>query len=188
MNRRIFIVTLPIVATALLPDRHAAAAQDVEYLQALERAQRDRPRVLTARGRIAPAAEPGTPLVIHGRVFRADGTTPARDMIVFAYHTDATGLYDVPPRVRIPGGCAAGSRQMRTVASSSQRSGPRLTPTVAPRRTCTSRSKAPAFRGNPQDCCSREIPCSPTPNESSLPRLEASGRFGQSKNERASST
>ena len=97
MNRRLFIVTLPIIATALLPERRsAAAAQDVEYLQALERAQRGRPRVLTARGRIAPAVEPGTPLVIHGRVFRADGTTPAPDMIVFAYHTDATGLYDVP--------------------------------------------------------------------------------------------
>ena len=97
MNRRTFIATLPIVATALLPDRRAAAAaQDVEYLQALERAQRDRPAVLTATGRIASADEPGTPLVIHGRLFRADGTTPARDMIVFAYHTDATGLYDRP--------------------------------------------------------------------------------------------
>jgi protocatechuate 3,4-dioxygenase beta subunit len=97
MNRRIFIGTLPLVASALLSDRRAAeAGQDVEYLQALERAQRDRPRVLTAEGRIAPAVEPGTPLVIHGRVFRQDGTTPARDMIVFAYHTDATGLYDVP--------------------------------------------------------------------------------------------
>jgi protocatechuate 3,4-dioxygenase beta subunit len=97
MNRRTFIVTLPVIATALVADRPAAAAgQDVEYLQALERAQRDRPRALTAKGRIAPAAEPGTPLVIHGRVFRADGTTAAPDMIVFAYHTDATGLYNAP--------------------------------------------------------------------------------------------
>jgi protocatechuate 3,4-dioxygenase beta subunit len=97
MNRRTFLVTLTLGATVLLSDRGAASVtQDVEYLQALERAQRDRPRVLTANGRIAPAAEPGTPLVIHGRVFRADGTTPAPDLIVFAYHTDATGHYDVP--------------------------------------------------------------------------------------------
>jgi protocatechuate 3,4-dioxygenase beta subunit len=97
MNRRTFLGTVTVGATLLFSDRGAAlVTQDVEYLQALERAQRDRPRVLTANARIASAAEPGTPLVIHGRVFRADGTTPAPDLIVFAYHTDATGHYDVP--------------------------------------------------------------------------------------------
>jgi protocatechuate 3,4-dioxygenase beta subunit len=35
-------------------------------------------------------------LVIHGRVFREDGRTPAPDILVFAYHTDARGHYDVP--------------------------------------------------------------------------------------------
>jgi protocatechuate 3,4-dioxygenase beta subunit len=97
MNRRTFLVTLTVGATALLSDRGVASLiEDVEYLEALERAQRGRPRVLAAKGCIAPAAEPGTPLVIHGRVFRAGGTTPAPDMIVFAYHTDAQGHYDVP--------------------------------------------------------------------------------------------
>lgn len=97
MNRRNFLVTLTLASTTILTRRGAAAAvQDVEYLQALERAQRNRSRTLTAKGRIAPATEPGTPLVIHGRVFRADGTTPAPDLIVFAYHTDAAGHYDVP--------------------------------------------------------------------------------------------
>lgn len=97
MNRRNFLVTLSLTSAALLVNREtASAAQDVEYLRALERAQQNRPRVLTASGRIAAAGEPGTPLVIHGRVFRADGTTPAPDLIVFAYHTDAAGHYDVP--------------------------------------------------------------------------------------------
>jgi protocatechuate 3,4-dioxygenase beta subunit len=99
MDRRNFVIALPILgATLLTLDRRsaAAAAQDVEYLRALERAQADRPRVLAAKARIAPATEPGTPLVIHGRVFRADGVTAAPDIIVFAYHTDATGLYNVP--------------------------------------------------------------------------------------------
>jgi protocatechuate 3,4-dioxygenase beta subunit len=73
----------------------AARSQDIEFMRALERAQRERPRVLTATGRIAPAGEPGTPLVIHGRVFRRDGRTPAPDVVVFAYHTDAAGHYDV---------------------------------------------------------------------------------------------
>jgi protocatechuate 3,4-dioxygenase, beta subunit len=95
MDRRSFLATLT-VATAVLSVRPVAARlQDLEYERALERAQRDRPRVLAATGRIAPAGEPGTPLVIHGRVFRQDGRTPAPDMIVFAYHTDATGHYDV---------------------------------------------------------------------------------------------
>ena len=95
MDRRSFLTTLT-AAAALLSVRPAAAlVQDLEYERALERAQRDRPRVLTSRGRIAPASEPGTPLVIHGRVYRQDGRTPAPEMIVFAYHTDATGHYDV---------------------------------------------------------------------------------------------
>lgn len=95
MDRRSFLTTLT-AAAALLSVRPAAAmVQDLEYERALERAQRDRPRVLTSSGRIAPASEPGTPLVIHGRVYRQDGRTPAPEMIVFAYHTDATGHYDV---------------------------------------------------------------------------------------------
>jgi protocatechuate 3,4-dioxygenase, beta subunit len=98
MDRRSFLTTITLVSTTLLVDRRlaSAAAQDLEYLQALERAQRDRPGTLSASGRIAPAGEPGTPLIIHGRVFRADGAAPAPDVIVFAYHTDATGHYDVP--------------------------------------------------------------------------------------------
>ena len=96
MNRRSFLITLTVAAAVPAARRTASAFQDVEYLQALERAQRDRPRVLSARSRIAPAGEPGAPLVIHGQVIRADGRTPALDMIVFAYHTDATGRYDVP--------------------------------------------------------------------------------------------
>ena len=95
MDRRSFLTTLT-AATALLSVRPVAAMfQDLEYERALDRAQRDRPRVLTSSGRIAPASEPGTPLVIHGRVYRQDGRTPAPEMIVFAYHTDATGHYDV---------------------------------------------------------------------------------------------
>ena len=71
-----------------------AFAEDREYVQALERVQRTRPAVIGSAGRIAPEGEPGTPLVIHGRVFRADGRTPAPDVVVFAYHTDNAGLYN----------------------------------------------------------------------------------------------
>lgn len=51
------------------------------------------PAQLSSRGRIAPANEPGTPLVISGFVVAADGKTPAPGVVVYAYHTDNDGLY-----------------------------------------------------------------------------------------------
>ncbi|HEX5050324.1 MAG TPA: hypothetical protein VFZ65_01000 [Planctomycetota bacterium] len=97
MNRRSFLVRLSSAALALASCRTAAVVpQDREFLQALERAQRHRPTVLHSAGRIAPIGETGTPLVIHGRVLRANGLLPAPDVVVFAYHADATGRYDAP--------------------------------------------------------------------------------------------
>jgi hypothetical protein len=74
---------------ALLPVLAAqrAESQDVEYIRGLEQAQAQRPKTLTPVGRIAPESEPGTPLVIHGRLFKQDGTSPLAGAIVFAYHT-----------------------------------------------------------------------------------------------------
>ncbi len=72
-----------------------AAAQDTQFIRALEAAQKLRPAQVASTARIAPESEPGVPLVIHGRAFDADGTTPLANAIVFAYHTDRTGVYDV---------------------------------------------------------------------------------------------
>jgi protocatechuate 3,4-dioxygenase beta subunit len=83
----LFAVTLFITPAVL-------AAQDAEFIRALERAQQQRPAQVGSSARIAPEAEPGTPLVIHGRVFAADRRTPLPRAVVFAYHTDRTGLYD----------------------------------------------------------------------------------------------
>ena|SRR5512145_2423531 len=83
---------LPLaLVTALAP---ALLAQDTEFLQALERAQAQRPATLTSSGRIAPTSEPGAPLVIHGQLFGEDGRSPLTGATVFAYHTDRGGLYD----------------------------------------------------------------------------------------------
>ena len=96
MKRRTFLATLPAFAGALTAMMtQAAPSQDVEFIRALERAQRLRPRILTSRARIAPAGEPGIPMVIHGRLFKPDGRSSAGGITVFAYHTDATGVYDV---------------------------------------------------------------------------------------------
>ena len=69
-------------------------AQDREWLRMWLEAQRSRPRTPASVARIAPAKERGTPLVIHGRIFRNDGATPAPGIMVFAYQTDAAGNYN----------------------------------------------------------------------------------------------
>lgn len=69
-------------------------AQDGGWVREWERAQKERPATIASVGRIAPAGEPGTPMVVHGRVLRNDGVTPAPDVVVFAYQTDAGGVYN----------------------------------------------------------------------------------------------
>ena len=78
---------------ALLVTAAPSLAQDVEYIRAIERAQAARPAALSDTARIAPASEPGTPLVVRGRLLNVDGS-PAGGAVVFAYHTDSGGLYD----------------------------------------------------------------------------------------------
>ena len=84
------------IAALLITAVAFAAPQDLEYERALARAQQLKPSRVGSVARIAPANEPGSPLVINGRVFKADGRTPAAGLTVFAYHTDANGVYDVP--------------------------------------------------------------------------------------------
>jgi protocatechuate 3,4-dioxygenase beta subunit len=72
------------------------AGQDLEYNRAVHAAQLARPVRLTASERIAPEDEPGTALAVHGRVLAADGRTPLAGAVVFAYHTDRTGIYRAP--------------------------------------------------------------------------------------------
>lgn len=51
------------------------------------------PLGLTSVMRIASEDEPGERLVLTGRVYEADGETPAAGVVMYAYHTDATGVY-----------------------------------------------------------------------------------------------
>ncbi len=92
MTRRMFLATTAVAVAPLIRSR-AATAQDREFLAALERVQRGRPATLGTTARIAPPGEPGDALVIHGRVVAADGRTVVANAVVFAYHTDRTGLY-----------------------------------------------------------------------------------------------
>lgn len=83
-----------VVALSLLMTSALFAQVDQGWLRLWEEAQRQRPRTIATVARIAPQGEPGTPLVVHGRVVQRDGKTPAPNVIVFAYHTDATGVYN----------------------------------------------------------------------------------------------
>jgi protocatechuate 3,4-dioxygenase beta subunit len=58
---------------------------------------------------LSPAGEPGVPMVVGGRIFAADGRTPAAGVTLHVYHTDARGLYSErdgrggPPDPRLKG-------------------------------------------------------------------------------------
>lgn len=43
--------------------------------------------------RIGTDAEPGTPLVVSGTIYAADGRTPVEGATLYVYHTDARGIY-----------------------------------------------------------------------------------------------
>jgi len=74
----------------------SSLGQDLEWARMWEEAQRLRPKKLSSMSRIAPAAEPGVALVIRRRVYGNDGRTPAAGVTVFAYQTDAAGVYNRP--------------------------------------------------------------------------------------------
>lgn len=70
------------------------------------------PASIGVEGRIAPSGEPGTPMVLQGTVRTADGQ-PAPGIIVYAYQTDAKGLYPSAPSLQ---GAAARHGRLRSWA------------------------------------------------------------------------
>jgi protocatechuate 3,4-dioxygenase beta subunit len=56
-----------------------------------------KPAQLASLARIAPAGEPGEPMRVSGRVLGIDGQ-PRENVIVYAYHTDAHGIYPRPSK------------------------------------------------------------------------------------------
>lgn len=59
------------------------------------------PKNVSNTGVIVPTGEPGQPLRISGEVFAPDGTTPVREVFVYAYQTDADGHYQNDPTTHI---------------------------------------------------------------------------------------
>ena len=80
--------------TTAAPDRQSTAARaDLYDCEGCEGALERDAATLTASARMAPAGEPGEPLVVTGTVFKSDGVTPASDVVLYAYQTNAEGLY-----------------------------------------------------------------------------------------------
>lgn len=78
---------------------------------------------VTSTGIIATSSEPGERLIVNGQVFAPDGVTPAPDVIVYAYQTDAAGLYhnDASGIARLHGWAktdATGHFEFRTIRPS----------------------------------------------------------------------
>jgi protocatechuate 3,4-dioxygenase beta subunit len=87
MNKTILIAAFGLLAAAGI-----AGAQDPSWLREWNEAQKSKPARVTSSERIAPATEPGIPFVVRGTVLDPSGkAAPAVE--VFAYQTDATGLY-----------------------------------------------------------------------------------------------
>jgi protocatechuate 3,4-dioxygenase beta subunit len=59
------------------------------------------PATITSVSIIGGDSEPGTPLLVIGRVFAPDGVTPAPNVVVYAYQTDATGQYHNDPHTGV---------------------------------------------------------------------------------------
>jgi protocatechuate 3,4-dioxygenase beta subunit len=67
-----------------------------------QRERPPRPAQMAWQATATPAGEPGEPLVVSGTVFGPDGTTPRPGVVVYAYQTDARGLYTPDGRPGVP--------------------------------------------------------------------------------------
>jgi protocatechuate 3,4-dioxygenase beta subunit len=95
MKRRTILVAACALPVALGAARAFAAAREPVLGGACEGCDwvfDDLPAAPGTRARIAGASEPGVPLVIEGVVTSSRGR-PVPDVIVYAYHTDHTGIY-----------------------------------------------------------------------------------------------
>jgi protocatechuate 3,4-dioxygenase beta subunit len=67
------------------------------YCEGCEAIYEGMPSQLSWETRIAASSEPGEPLEASGVIYRSDGRTPAPGVILYAYHTDARGIYPPAP-------------------------------------------------------------------------------------------
>ena len=86
---------LTFVVSSLLISSPSFAA-DREFMRQWDRVQKLRPATIPTSGAIASRDEPGIPMRLDGRLLTNGGRAAVRDAVVFAWQTDATGVYDRP--------------------------------------------------------------------------------------------
>ena len=96
MDRRMLLVRATAFTATLTSGAIAAPREAVigGRCEGCEWVFDDQPGTLGSLARIAPANQPGSPMVINGTVTTLRGA-PTPGVIVYAYHTDQTGIY--PP-------------------------------------------------------------------------------------------
>ena len=83
------------LAAAVMAAPGPAAAQADEPLPACEWCgTAEAPAGLDPSVTLAGDDEPGERLVIHGVIYRPDGETPAEDVVLYLYQTNAEGVYE----------------------------------------------------------------------------------------------
>jgi protocatechuate 3,4-dioxygenase, beta subunit len=96
-DRRIFLRRAGTVLASLpflgLGSVVSGCNKDRRALAALAPVSENEPNNLSWKTVIVSANEPGTPLIVRGRIFAADGKTPVEGITLSVYHTDARGLY-----------------------------------------------------------------------------------------------
>ena len=93
-RHRIVAMSLTVLAAMLfgaarLHQADRSPLPDCEWCGAMDAPEGELPSVLT----IAGPEEPGERIILRGVVYETDGETPAPDVLMYAYHTDATGVY-----------------------------------------------------------------------------------------------
>lgn len=104
MDRRSVVTALSLLALGCKAERVAKAAPgqqrnfaqpraDLYQCEGCEGALERDPASLRNATRIGPGIDRGQPLRLEGVVYRTDGRTPAPGVVIYAYQTNAEGLY-----------------------------------------------------------------------------------------------
>ena len=89
----LLLVAAGVAATCAATACTAAPAEEARLSDCEWCGADEAPDGLTAEATLAGAEEPGERLVVTGTVYESDGETPAPGVLVYAYHTDAEGIY-----------------------------------------------------------------------------------------------
>lgn len=73
--------------------RSARQLRPVSGCEGCEAAWERDAAALAPRIRLAPAGEPGEPMLLRGVALNPDRRTPAAGVVVYVYHTNAAGVY-----------------------------------------------------------------------------------------------